>query len=59
MKIIVHTKSGKQLKYNSAFNYERLATEWWTNSLCAPDDVVSFGRYIIKASDIDFVELIL
>jgi hypothetical protein len=58
MRIVVHTKSGKKLKYTSAFYDERSAKDWWMDSLHTADEVVSFSGYVIKASDIDFVEII-
>lgn len=58
MRIAVHTKTGVKLKYDSEFTNPKDAKTWWMYAMNeSSSNSVSFGRFIILVSEIDFVEV--
>lgn len=57
-KVIVRTKTGLSLAYYlQEGDTESKAAKWWLTALDdRSDTAVIFGRYVIPASNIDFVE---
>jgi len=56
MKVIVHTKTGEILAYESAGSYKEVR-DFWEKSLSMEAGVTRFGRYVMRLDNIDFVEI--
>lgn len=57
MKITVHTRSGKKLTYSSEFKTAKEAKTWWMYAINDSSSAVSFGRFTIISTQIDYVEV--
>lgn len=56
-KVIVHLKIGKPLVYYSDSIPDYLRNWWRDAGLGGPDGSVSFGRFVSRRDNINFVEI--
>lgn len=59
IKVTIYTKTGNKISYYPSDGWdESQARNWWLRAVEDPSSAVRFGRFIMPAANIDYVEVL-